>query len=185
MIQIVVGALLGGLTGVGMLVLSSKLRHRPITKGVLIGAFVGGALTGAIGASTFGLSMVASGGARAITYLSVEGATQGAVSQVTANVIDRKPMEGVGTTAAIGAVTAPAGYLFGKGVVGKVLPAGAKRSLQNGIDRMPAPIRGSIGGRLARFTGLKPPVGAPAPVVVPEPAPAGPATSGLSGAVPR
>ena len=143
--QILIGALIGGVLSLAAGVVMALIFKRKITAGLLIGSFVGGAIAGAVAGTTFGASLVAGGGVRALSFLAVEGGVSSGTGQVTQNAIDHEPLlTNVVRSTALGAATAPLGFLGGKAAL-KVLPEAVTGPLGQLAAKLPAPLRAGLG----------------------------------------
>lgn len=140
--HILLGALVGGIVGVAATYATALLMGQKPTKGMLLGAFVSGAVAGAIASSTFGLSVVAGGGARALAFVAVEGALAGASGRVTENVVDDRPtFEGVAETAVASAIAAPVFHVAGR-QLGKL----ATRVIPESVRGLPGRLASKVFG---------------------------------------
>lgn len=122
MLNVLAGALVGGVFNVAAYVIVQKLKHEPITWQATTASFVGGVVGGAIAGSTFGMSLAASGGIRMLGFLSADGAVGSVAETVTENGLEGKRLtENVVHDAIVGAVEAPIFYGFTRGLA-KALP---------------------------------------------------------------
>ncbi len=122
MLNVLAGALVGGLFNVACYTIVQLVRRQPISWKEEIGSFVGGAVAGAVAGASFGTSLMAGGLFKATGFLAADGALGSAVETGTNNVLEGNPvLQGVAHDAVIGAVEAPIFFGATKGLA-KVIP---------------------------------------------------------------
>ncbi len=134
MLHILGGAIAGAIIGAAAAALVAAVTGRPVTwKGVLAGA-VGGAVAGAVTTATLGVGGVAAAStARAASAFVLGGASGGALTQASDNVLHDRPVgDNVVTAGTVGGVLG--GATFG---AGKALAPVARRVLGSGGARAP------------------------------------------------
>lgn len=96
MLTALVGALVGGLINVAAYVIAQKIRGKQINWGIVAANFAGGAVSGALAGSTFGLSWLGAGGLRTFGWLAGTSAAGSGAQQIVENIaLDRAPLAGV------------------------------------------------------------------------------------------
>jgi hypothetical protein len=144
-LNVVIGALVGGVLNVAGFAIVQTIRRKPIAWKDATASFVGGAIGGALCGATFGASLLAGGGAGAVTFMSANGAASWGAERVTSNLLEHRPVtEGVGHDMLTGAIEAPIFYGVTKAI-------GPTRS-GGGVAR-------SFGARVGAFLSRRPEVG--------------------------
>lgn len=122
MLNVLAGALVGGLFNVACYIIVQKIRGQPISWKEAVGSFVGGAAAGAVAGASFGASLMAGGFFKATGFLAADGALGSVVETGTNNALEGNPlMQGVAHDAVIGAVEAPIFFGATKGIA-KAIP---------------------------------------------------------------
>lgn len=146
MLNVLIGAVVGGVLNVVGYAVVQTLRGEPLDWKSATASFVGGAVGGALCGLTLGASLLAEGGVGAVAFLSVDGAAAWSSERVAWNALEGRPLgENVAHDALVGAIEAPVFYGVTRGVTRLVTPRAARvPALALGEARV------SFGDRVAR-----------------------------------
>jgi hypothetical protein len=122
MLNVLAGALVGGIFNVACYVIVQLVRRQKIYWREALGSFLGGAVAGALAGASFGTSLMGGGFFKATGFLAADGALGSAAETTVDNVLEKQPaLEGVAHDAVIGAIEAPLFFGVTKGIA-RALP---------------------------------------------------------------